>query len=68
MLSTVSLILFAELLGQGLQLSLQHSLVEKAKMLSYELVECYGQFDNASSSQYLAVYQVCYFKLEPSIL
>lgn len=27
-------------------------------MISYELTECYGQFDTGSSCQYLALYQV----------
>lgn len=51
--------LITELLGQGLQLSLANSLTEKTKLISYELIECFSQFDTGSSSQYLALYQVC---------
>lgn len=47
-----------ELLGQGLQLSLANSFTEKTKLISYELVECFSQFDTGSCSQYLSLYQV----------
>ncbi|CAC5380788.1 Cilia- and flagella-associated protein 46 [Mytilus coruscus] len=48
----------SECLVQALNLSLQKGFVDIAGTTSLELVDCYGQYDPQSASQFLALFQV----------
>ncbi|XP_052099636.1 cilia- and flagella-associated protein 46-like isoform X4 [Mytilus californianus] len=49
----------SECLVQALNLSLQKGFVDIAGTTSLELVDCYGQYDPQSASQFLALFQSC---------
>ncbi|CAH1258233.1 CFAP46 [Branchiostoma lanceolatum] len=50
----------SEVLVQCLKLSLQHRYTDIAGAAALELLECMGQYDPASASQYLALFQSCH--------